>query len=89
MKSVTTERFREALGGLPEHVQRQARNSYRLFAADPAQPSLRFKPVHTSERIYSARVGLGYRAFAIREGDTIALFYIGSHAEADRLLSNL
>lgn len=89
MKSVTTKRFREALAGLPEHVRRQARTAYRLFAADPAHPSLRFKPVHTRLPILSARVGLGYRAFAIRDGDTVAWFWIGSHAEADRLLTSL
>lgn len=89
MTSVTTKRFRDALVGLPAHVRRQARTAYRLFAADPAHPSLRFKPVHASRSIYSARVGLGYRAFAIREGDTMVWFWIGSHAEADRLLSSL
>lgn len=89
MISVTTKRFREALAGLPEHVRRQARTAYRLFATDPSHPSLRFKPAHTSQPIYTARVGLGYRAFAIRDGDTVTWFWIGSHAEADRLLSNL
>ena len=89
MTSVTTKRFRDALAGLPEHVRRQARTAYRLFAADPAHPSLRFKLVHTIRPIYSVRVGLGYRALAIREGDTVAWFWVGSHAEADRLLSNL
>jgi len=70
-------------------VRRQARVAYRLFAADPAHPSLRFKPVHTRRPIYSARVGLGYRALATRDGNTVVWFWIGSHAEADRLLANL
>jgi hypothetical protein len=70
-------------------VRRQARAAYRLFAADSAHPSLRFKPVHTRRPIYSARVGLGYRALATREGDTVVWFWIGSHAEADHLLSSL
>ena len=89
MRSVTTPRFRDALAGLPEHVRRQARAAYRLFAADPTHPSLRFKPVHTRRPIYSARIGLGYRAFAIREVDTVIWFWIGTHTEADRLLTNL
>lgn len=39
--------------------------------------------------IYSARVGLGYRALAVREGGTWIWFWIGNHADYDRLLRNL
>ena len=89
MKSHTTQRFREALAGLPAHVQRQARVAYTLFAADPTHPSLRFKQVHETRPIYSARVGLGYRALCVREGEDLIWFWIGSHAEYDRLLDSL
>ena len=43
--------------------------------------------MHTRRPIYSARIGLGYRALATREGDAVVWFWIGTHAETNRLLS--
>jgi hypothetical protein len=84
--SRATARFWRAYGALPEHVRRQARAAYRLFRADPWHPGLRFKQVHPTEPVYSVRVGLTYRALGRREGaDTVVWFWIGSHAEYDRL----
>ena len=87
MTSRTTERFRKALAGLPAHVRAQARVAYRLFQQNPAHPSLQFKHVHPSRPIYSARVGLGYRALGVRDEEVVVWFWIGSHAEYDRLIS--
>ncbi len=39
--------------------------------------------------IYSVRIGLDYRALGVREGDDIVWFWIGSHADYDRLVSQL
>jgi len=39
--------------------------------------------------IFSARVGLGYRALAVRNGDALIWFWIGSHADYDKLLRSL
>lgn len=89
MKSYTTARFQKAFRHLPEPVQRQARAAYRLFLNDPHHPSLRFRCVHSTEPIYSARVGLNYRALGVRDGDTVVWFWIGSHAEYDTLVSQL
>lgn len=74
---------------LPEHVQQRAREAYRQFKDDPAHPSLRFKQVHATRPVFSARVGLGYRALAVREGDVVIWFWIGSHADYDQLLRRL
>lgn len=89
MTSRTTTRFRRAYTALPERVRQQAREAYRTFARDPQHPSLRLKPVHPTRPVYSARVGLGHRALAVREGDVWVWFWIGSHAEYDRLLTQL
>ena len=89
MKSQTTERFRKAFGQLPQAVQRQAREAYKFFKGNPQHPSLRFKQVHPTMPIYSARISLHYRALGIREGDSIIWFWIGSHADYDRLISQL
>ena len=56
---------------------------------DPNQPSLQFKRVHSRERIYSIRVGIGWRALGLWEDEAIYWFWIGSHAEYDKLLNQL
>jgi len=73
LTSRTTHRFREAYGRLPEHVRRRAREAYRRFKSDPRHPSLRFKQVHATEPIYAARVGLGYRALAVLDGEILPI----------------
>lgn len=89
MRSHTTERFREAFARLPIDVQGQDRAAYRLFRQNPHHPSLHFRQVHPTRPIYSARVGRHYRALGMREDDTIIWFWIGSHADYDRLLAQL
>jgi len=60
-----------------------------MFQKDPNHPSLRLKQVHGTKPVFSARVGLGYRALGVREGDEIVWFWIGSHSEYDQLVSSL
>jgi hypothetical protein len=89
VKSHTSARFRSAFDALPARVQQSARRAYRLFLKDPRHPGLQFKQVHPTRPIFSARVALGYRALAVRDGDDLIWFWIGSHADYDRLLSQL
>ncbi len=89
MKSQTTVRFRRAYEALPYQVRQQARQAYKLFEQDPYHPSLRFKQIHSSKQIYSVRAGLGYRALALRDKEDLVGFWIGSHAEYDKLLTRL
>jgi hypothetical protein len=89
MKSYTTRQFRELVASLPPQVQRQAKQAYRLFHQNAAHPGLHFKRVLADPPMYSARVGLGYRAVGVLDGDEITWFWIGSHAEYDRLLDSL
>ena len=66
------------------HTTRQFRE---LFQQNPSHPGLRFKQVNPGPPpIYSARVGIGYRALAVVEGDMAIWFWIGSHADYDRFL---
>jgi len=89
MNSRTTRRFRELFAALPAQAQRQAREAYRLFRQNVAHPGLHFKQVHPDPPTYSARVGIGYRAVGVLDGDTVIWFWIGTHAEYDRLLEHL
>jgi hypothetical protein len=89
MISRTTRRFREMYAALPDHVQRQAREAYRILRRDPMHDGLHFKQVNADPIIYSARIGISYWAVCAREGLTLVWFWIGSHAEYDGLLSRL
>jgi hypothetical protein len=79
----TANSFWPAYERLPEEIQKLAVRNFALLEADPHHPSLRFRPVG---RFWSARVGRDYRATAVRRGDDCIWFWIGSHAEYDRLI---
>jgi hypothetical protein len=89
VNSRVTNAFLACFAALPEPVKTQARKTYRLWRQNALHPSLHFKRVHTEEPVYSVRVALGWRALGLVEGDTIYWFWIGSHAEYDRLLGQL
>ena len=86
MNSHITDKFRKAFAEMPADVQKQARQAYRLFIENPYHPSLRFKPIHPTRPIYSVRIGMDYRAIGIRNGGDIIWYWIGSHAEYDKLI---
>jgi hypothetical protein len=86
IESRTTRRFRAAFAKLPEEIRQQARRAYLLFRNDPHHPSLRFKKVNEESNTFSVRIGLGYRALGVMKGSTIIWFWIGSHADCDRLI---
>jgi hypothetical protein len=49
-------------------------------------PVLQFKKLEGEDNIYSVRIGLDYRALAVMKKDRIVWYWIGSHAEYDRLV---
>lgn len=85
MHSSATRRFWRLFGQLPQDVQRDAKRAYRLFRENPAHPGLRFKKLEGEDALYSARIVLDYRALAVRKGDRVVWYWIGTHAEYDRL----
>ena len=89
MKSRATPRFWTSYRKLPSDIREHARKTYRLFRDNPAHPSLNFKKVHHSEPVYSVRVTRGYRALGLWEHDEITWFWIGNHAEYERLIPGL
>ena len=89
MNSRTTIEFRKLFADLPEQVKKQTRAAYRQFKEDPSHPSLRFKKVHPDLPIYSARITKNYRAVGQLDGDTVIWFWVGSHADYDKLLGQL
>jgi hypothetical protein len=75
---------------LPIDVQRQATAAHQLFKQNPFHPSLQFKRVGKDDPIYSVRIGLKYRALGMRDPDDLITWYwIGTHAEYDKLVGQL
>jgi len=68
---------------LPGPVRDLADKNFNLLKANEKHPSLRFKKVGP---FWSARVGQHYRALALDDKDGAHWFWIGTHAEYDRLL---
>lgn len=88
MKHRATAGFWKRFESQPERVRTLARKNYRLLEADPRHPSLHLKSLADHDPpLWSVRVGRGYRALAVEEGDALYWFWIGSHAEYDRILS--
>ena len=86
MRSRLTEDFVDCFQRLPREIQVLARKNYRIWCDNPTHPSLRFKRINKIEPLYSVRVGIGHRAVGLVEGDIITWFWIGTHAEYDRLI---
>lgn len=84
MTHLATPRFWDCYRALPEEIRRQADRDYELLRADPRHPSLHFKKIGN---LWSARVGLHYRALAIEDGANLVWVWIGSHADYDRMLN--
>jgi hypothetical protein len=68
---------------LPEAVRDLSDKSFSLLKADPKHPALHFKKVG---RFWSARVGLHHRALAVESQDGLVWFWIGTHADYDRIV---
>ena len=84
MKHRATPRFWKLYESLPKDVQQLADRCYSLLKNDPHHPSLQFKRIRT---LWSVRVGLHYRALAVREDEEVAWFWIGPHADYDSLVA--
>jgi hypothetical protein len=89
VKSRVTDDFVACFARLPDAVKAQARKSYLIWRSNPTHPGLHFKRIHGGVNLYAVRVSLGWRALGLLEGDTIHWFWIGSHADYDKLLKRL
>jgi hypothetical protein len=68
---------------LPKEIQKRADEAYEHLKQDPHHPSLHFKKIG---RFWSARIGGHYRALAVEAADGLVWFWIGAHADYDKLL---
>jgi hypothetical protein len=89
MKSKTNRRFKKCAALLPEEERKNANEAFKQFILDPYHPGLHFKRVHSSLPVFSVRISLDYRAVGIIDGDEIIWFWIGSHAEYEKILKSM
>lgn len=70
---------------LPKDIQKQAKETYRLFQQNPSHPGIRFKPVIKGNPSYwSVRITDDYRAVGLKDDPgEIIWFFIGTHAQYD------
>ncbi len=83
MKHFASPKFWAVYEALPLSVRLVADANYALLKQDPRHPSLQFKKVG---RYWSVRVGLRYRALAVDVEGGCLWFWIGSHADYDKLI---
>jgi len=83
MRHLASPSFWEAYQKLPADVRDLADKNYELLKQNHQHPSLHFKKIG---RFWSVRVGRRYRALAIQDNDDLVWFWIGSHADYDRLI---
>ncbi len=75
--------FWHCYDALPQEIRKQADQAFEHLKQDTQYPSLHFKKVG---RFWSARISGGYRALAVENADGLVWFWIGSHAEYDKII---
>ncbi|WP_419776257.1 hypothetical protein [Limnoraphis robusta] len=66
-------------------MQKLARKNFKLLKRDLNHPSLQFKKVG---KLWSARIGLNYRALAVQDGQDYIWVWIGTHDEYEQILKS-
>ena len=89
MRSITISPFWKLFDALPLEVQQHARQAFLQFQNDPFYPSLMFKEVNQKYDVWSARIDDQYRVLGYRRDGEIRWFWIGVHAEYDRIIGRM
>jgi hypothetical protein len=84
VKHHASPKFWVAYDALPIAIRKLADSNYELLKRNPRHPSLQMKKVGP---YWSVRIGLRYRALAVEADGDFVWFWIGSHADYDRLIN--
>ncbi len=79
----TTKRFWRCFEELPDSIQQLARKNFQLLKSDSNHPSLHLKKVG---KFWSARIGLNYRALALKDREDYIWVWIETHDEYEQIL---
>jgi len=83
MRHFASPEFWELYEELPDSVRELADKNYELLKDDSKHPSLHLKKV---AKYWSVRIGRKYRALGVDVEEGILWFWIGTHADYDKLL---
>lgn len=83
MKHFASPDFWHHYRALPVEVRTLADRCFALMKTDSRHPSIHLKQVG---EYWSARAGIHYRALGVTVEGGISWFWIGTHAEYDKLL---
>jgi hypothetical protein len=83
MRHFTSPWFWKCYDELPLSIQELADRNFKLLKANPKHPSLHLKKV---SKYWSVRVGIKHRAAAVEIEEGLLWFWIGTHAEYDKLI---
>ena len=82
MRHFASTKFWDRYEALPADIRDLADKNFLLLKSDLRHPSLHFKKLGNH---WSARVGAHYRALAVEVDGGMTGFWIGTHAEYDRI----
>jgi len=68
---------------LPANIRQLADKNFKLLKENPHHTSLHLKKVR---KYWSVRIGMQYRALGIESEEGAVWFWIGAHAEYDKLV---
>jgi hypothetical protein len=83
MKSSTVPKFWSAYADLSPGTKALARKQFHLWLRNPSHPSLQFKKVSA---FWSVRISEDFRALSYVKDGVHYWFWIGKHAEYDKIL---
>ena len=83
MKHYASPAFWRSHRKLSPKIKQLARKNFDLLKENPQHASLHLKRVR---KYWSVRIGLKHRALAIEMNEGLLWFWIGTHAEYDKLI---
>jgi len=83
MKHFASPDFWKCYESLPFSAQKLADKNFEILKENPRHPSLHLKKV---DPYWSVRIGRRHRAIAVETEEGLLWFWIGTHAEYDKLL---
>ncbi len=84
MKHFASPSFWRCYQKLPQEVRDLADANFELLKSDLHHPSLHLKKIG---KFRSVRIGSHYRALAVEVEGGLLWFWVGTHADYDRLIS--
>ena len=89
-----TREFRELFDRLPASVQELARRAFAAFVDNPAHPGLRHHALRDNSKgshlpgSFSVSISMKYRAVYAGRGNVNLWYWVGTHADYDRLIGS-